>query len=47
MGIFISFFIIIVALLSLSFAEEWYQYVSSILFIVCGVLMIFLLNEKE
>ena len=40
MGIFLGFFVIIVALLSLFFAEEWYQYVSSILFIVIGVLMI-------
>lgn len=40
MGIFLGFFVIIVAILSLFFAEEWYQYVSSILFIVIGVLMI-------
>ena len=40
MGIFISFFVIIVALTSLFFAEKWYEYVSSILFIVIGVLMI-------
>ena len=39
-GIFLGFFVIIVALTSLFFAEEWYEYVSSILFIVIGVLMI-------
>ena len=40
MGVFLGFFVVIVALLSLFFAEEWYQYVSSTLFIVLGVLMI-------
>ena len=40
MGIFLGFFVIIVALLSLFFAEEWYQDGSSRLFIVIGVLMI-------
>ena len=38
--IFLGFFVIIVALTSLFFAEEWYQYVASILFILVGVLMI-------